>query len=49
MVYMANGTGNLKTNDSVADLLKVNGQMLRILDTLGISAEGGAYLCDDRL
>lgn len=41
-VLMANGTGNTKTNDSVPDLLKVNGQMLKILDSLGIDpADGG--------
>lgn len=37
-VYMANGTGNVKTNDSIQDLLKVNTQMLKILDTLGVDA-----------
>ena len=29
-------TSNLKTNDSVPDLLKVNAQMLKILDCIGI-------------
>ena len=29
-------TRNLKTNDSVPDLLKVNAQMLKILDCIGI-------------
>jgi len=29
-------TSNLKTNDSVPDMLKVNAQMLKILDSLGI-------------
>ncbi len=36
---------NLKTNDSVPDLLKVNAQMLKILDCLGIkptSDDGGS-------
>lgn len=32
-------TRNLKTNDSVQDLLKVNAQMLKILDCLGIKPE----------
>jgi hypothetical protein len=27
---------NLKTNDSILDLLKVNAQMLKILDSLGL-------------
>lgn len=29
-------TSNIKTNDSIPDLLKVNAQMLKILDCLGI-------------
>jgi hypothetical protein len=29
-------TSNIKTNDSVLDSLKVNAQMLKILDSLGI-------------
>ena len=36
---------NLRTNDSVPDLLKVNAQMLKILDCLGIkptSDDGGS-------
>ena len=32
-------TSKLKTNDSVQDLLKVNAQMLKILDCLGIKPE----------
>ncbi|MBR2132897.1 MAG: P27 family phage terminase small subunit [Oscillospiraceae bacterium] len=36
-VRFANGElKECKTNDSVADLLKVNGQMLKILTTLGL-------------
>lgn len=34
-VYTATSE-NLRTNDSVQDLLKVNAQMLKILDSLGI-------------
>ena len=30
-------TRNLKTNDSVIDLLKTNAQMLKLLDSLGIT------------
>lgn len=36
-VIMTGGFSNFKTNDSVPDLLKVNAQMLKILDNLGIS------------
>ena len=35
-VYAANGTANIKTNDSVPDSLKVSQQMLKIIDALGI-------------
>lgn len=49
-VYMANGTGNIKTNDSVQDLLRVNTQMLKILDTLGVEASKARALgADDKL
>lgn len=34
-VYTATAE-NLKTNDSVTDLIKVNAQMLKIIDNLGI-------------
>ena len=34
-----NGTTNKRKNDSVGDLLKVNGQMLKILDALGLDPE----------
>lgn len=36
---------NIKTNDSISDLLKVNAQMLKILDSLGMKParmDGGA-------
>lgn len=38
-VYTAT-TVNIKTNDSVLDLLKVNAQMLKILESLGIQPVG---------
>lgn len=43
-VVMTGGLINMKTNDSLADLLKVNMQMLKILDYLSIKptqANGG--------
>ena len=46
-VYMANGTGNLKTNDSLQDFLKVNSQMLKILDTLGMDPSKAKALNGD--
>ncbi len=46
-VYMANGTGNLKTNDSLQDFLKVNSQMLKILDTLGMDPSKAKMLNGD--
>lgn len=47
MVYMANGTGNLKTNDSLQDFLKVNSQMLKILETLGMDPSKAKALNGD--
>ena len=36
-VLIVTGAGeNLKTNDSIPDLLKVNAQMLKLLDSMGI-------------
>ena len=35
-VVTAAGSVNVKTNDSVLDRLKVNAQMLKILDSIGI-------------
>ena len=35
LVETAN-SANIKTNDSVPDLLKVNAQMLKILDSIGV-------------
>ena len=35
-VVMTGGFVNLKTNDSIADLIRVNSQMLKILDSLGL-------------
>lgn len=44
----ANGTRNQKKNDSVGDLVKINAQMLKLLDSLGIKpgASDGGDLCD---
>lgn len=43
-------TSNLKTNDSVPDALKVNAQMLKILDSLGIKpAQTGGDDGDDEM
>lgn len=36
VVATAAGSVNVKTNDSVLDRLKVNAQMLKILDSIGI-------------
>ncbi len=38
----ANGNKTLKKNESVELVIKVNGQMLKILDHLGIKPEGEA-------
>ena len=35
-VIMTGGFVNIKTNDSIADLIRVNSQMLKILDSLGL-------------
>lgn len=48
-VLMANGTGNTKTNDSIPDLLKVNTQMLRILEAIGVKPAPGCGGEDDAL
>ncbi len=44
----ANGTKNQKKNDSVGDLVKLNAQMLKLLDSLGIKPGtiDGGDLCD---
>lgn len=43
-------TSNLKTNDSIPDLLKVNAQKLKIIDLLGFKpVQGGGGAGDDEL
>ena len=43
-------TTNIKTNDSIPDMLKVNAQMLKILDSLGIKpAQTGGDVGDDEM
>ncbi|MEG2001079.1 MAG: RNA polymerase subunit sigma-70 [Evtepia sp.] len=42
LVVTASGSENMKTNDSVTDLIKVNAQMLKILDSIGIKPAQGA-------
>ena len=44
-------SANIKTNDSVPDLLKVNAQMLKILDTIGVkpSPIGGGENSGDEM
>lgn len=41
------GVVNMKKNESVGELLKVNAQMLKILDGLGISPAQGDSLDDE--
>ncbi len=51
-IKFANGdVKDVKTNDSVADLLKVNAQMLKIVSALGLdpTRDGGDGFDDDEL
>lgn len=39
--------GNIKTNDSVGDLLKINAQMIKLLDCMGIKPVSEEYFDDE--
>lgn len=42
-----NGTVNIKKNESVGELIKVNAQMLKIMDALGVKPEQGDILGEE--